>query len=107
MLNTIEEIKQANKDAGQCWFDAGTMRFFRSRVSHKVYPVKDGAYFVSSERLTDNSPRLHTVRRAYDDGSIENVGGFRGYTTGQQAHDAAQLLQIRQNLLDAIEAEDA
>ena len=107
MLNTIEEIKQANRYAGQHWFDADTMRFFRSRVSDKVYPVKDGAYFVSSERFTDNSPRLHSVRRAYDDGRVETVGEFQGYATGQQAHDAAQLLQIGQSLLDAIEAEDA
>lgn len=107
MLNTIEEIKQASKDAGGHWFDADTMRFFRSRIGHKAYPVSDGAFFVTSERYDDDSPRLYTVRRAYDSGEIETVGEFQGYATLEQANTAATLLQVGQRMLDAIEAEDA
>lgn len=89
MLNTIEEIKQANKDADGHWFDADTMRFFRSRVSRKVYPVEAGTYFVTSERFDDNSPRLYTVRFIWTDGDVETQGEFQQYKTSKAAHKAA------------------
>lgn len=89
MLNTIEEIKQANKDAGGYFFSPDTMRFFCSRVSRKVYPVADGAFFVTSERYDNNSPRLYSVRFAWTNGDTETVSEFQQYKTSKAAHRAA------------------
>lgn len=97
MLNSIEEIRRANKDAGHYFFSPDTMRFFRSRVGFRIYPVKDGAFFVTSERYDDNAPRLYTVRRAYDDGRIETMGEFQGYGTSAEANRAARKMQDRLN----------
>ena len=68
------------------WFEPGTMRFFRSRVSETVYP---GGYFVTSEQ-GPNGVRRYSVRQCVD-GSISTVGEFQAYQTAAQAHRAAQM----------------
>lgn len=100
MLNSIEEIKQANKAAGSHSFSPNTMRFFRSRVGFRVYPVKDGAFFTTSERYDNSTPRLYTVRRAYDDGRIETMGEFQAYNTSGEASKAARKMQDKLNAED-------
>ena len=85
MFNSIDEIKVANNDIGHHWFEPTSMRFFRSRVSNKVY---GGHYFISSERYDDNSPRLFSIRKAADDGSISTVGEFQKYKTRRAAEIA-------------------
>lgn len=72
---TIDEIRTANRESGHHWFDADTMRFFRSRVSGPVI----GNMFVSSENDRLGGGRRYTIRRANDDGSIETVGEFQQY----------------------------
>lgn len=73
----MSDIKRANANAGNHWFDPDTLRFFSSRVSEMVYgawrsgggdkpggkfePL--GQYFVTSERFDYTWPRLYTVRR--------------------------------------------
>jgi len=71
------------------WFDPSSMRFFRSRVGDAVYG-DGGNFFVSSEQFDDRSPRLYTVRVAYDDGSIDEVGKFQQYPTYGEAVRAAK-----------------
>ena len=82
----VEEIREANAAAGLFFFSPSTMRFFDSRVGSRVY---GGRYFVTSERFSEASPRLYTVRRAEDDGSIEDASGFQEYTTAAEARLAA------------------
>lgn len=84
---TIDAIKQANRDAGQHYFDADTMRFFRSRVMPHVY---GGRIFVTSEQNGYDHPRAWSVREAMPDGSIETIGEFQEYATGSQAKTAAR-----------------
>jgi hypothetical protein len=91
---TVEQIKQANAEAGQHWFDPGALRFFSSRVSG---PVVGGRYFISSEKFTSvatglSDPRKYTIRVADDDGSIDTVGEFQQYTTKRAALTAARAL---------------
>lgn len=89
---TLDDIKQRNERAGQCWFSPATMRFFSSRVQSAIYPTQHGgAYFVSSERGPDNI-RKYTVRLARPDGSIDTVGSMGDYRTGRAAHAAARRL---------------
>lgn len=99
MLHTISEIKAHAAAAGNYFFSPDAMRFFNSRISKRVYPVKDGAFFVTSERdwYTDNF-RKYSVRvaREYDgtsgrgDFDISTIGEFGEFVTLAQAHTAAK-----------------
>ena len=63
---TIADIKQANRDAGQHYFDRSTMRFFDSKVETQVYEGPGGVYFVTSEQFhgsQGSNPRKWTVRQ--------------------------------------------
>lgn len=89
MYHSTEEIREANERAGQHWFSPDTMRFFNSRV---LSGVIGGRYFITSERYDDGSPRLYTIRVAADDGTIDTVGDFQGYTSANAARRAAEEL---------------
>lgn len=94
-LNSMSAIRIAASKAGNHWFDRDTLRFFNSRISGTVYPSKDGScYFVSSERMDWQSPRLYSVRRAFYDADggfrIETVEEFQHYASRSGAHKAAQ-----------------
>ena len=98
---SLDDIKTANSQAGQHYFEPSTMRFFRSRVSEDVYRVPGhGAYFVTSEQYRSFSgamaPRMYTVRHAAPDGSCDTVGEFQAYETGRKAKREA----LRLSLLD-------
>ena len=80
----LDEIKRANAAHGHHRFEPGTMRFFDCRVSERVM----GRFFVSSERGPDGI-RKYTVRRAMEDGSINDVGGFQQYASLSGAVRAA------------------
>jgi len=73
---TIDEIERANHNAGGHWFDAGSKRFFRSRVLETVYQGPSGIFFVSSEK-GPSGKRLFTVRE-FDPGSanVKTFGPF-------------------------------
>lgn len=94
---TIDQIEQANAQHGHHWFEAGTMRFFKSRVSG---PVINGRYFVSSER-GPSGPRLYSIRVADADGAINTVplvpgkgtsSGFQAYSSKRAALSEAHTL---------------
>jgi hypothetical protein len=87
------------------FFDADTMRFFKSRVSSTVYTLGNGYVFVTSERdqcsywsysagrhIEHDSGRKYTVRwwNGSSDTSIDTLGEFMGYTSSRAAHKAAQ-----------------
>lgn len=91
-IETIQQIIDGNAAAGQFYFSPDTMRFFRSRVMSRVFPVPDGAVFVTSEK-NDWSPRTYTVRRFYEStGEVETVDfpGFQEYATYNGAMKAAE-----------------
>lgn len=66
---SVSEIREANRRAGQHWFEPDTMRFFSSRVGETVY---GGRFFISSE-VPPNGRGAYTIRVAADDGHIETV----------------------------------
>lgn len=87
-VHNTDEIARANSQAGQHFFEADTMRFFRSRV---LEPVYGGRFFVTSEKNDGPGyeyPRLYTVREFMPDGSIESLGEFQEYGTAAQARAA-------------------
>ena len=88
MYPTIDSLVQANRAAGQHFFDASTMRFFNSRVCRKII----GNYFVTSERFDASTPRRYTIRRINDDGHVETVGEFQKFATSREAYRAIRAL---------------
>lgn len=87
-MDSIYEVKRANRQAGKHFFDADTMRFFKSRVSNDVEPLPNGAaLFITSEQfeMADRSyraPRKYTIRLALPDGDIVEVGKFQAFNSG-------------------------
>ena len=84
---TLDGIKARNAAEGLHWFEPATMRFFRSRVSGRIFQGPGGVYFVSSEARRAEDVRMFTVRR-FDptDGSVDTLGDFQGYA---HRHEAA------------------
>lgn len=64
---TIDDIKTANKVRHHHFFDPKTLLFFNSRILPEVYSGPGGVFFVTSEKMSDDSPRLYTVRHFYPD----------------------------------------
>lgn len=94
VYRAVDEIREDARRAGSHWFDADTLRFFRSRIGETVY---GGRFFVTSEsRGFDASEgRAYTVRvaipaargRTFD---IDDAGGFLAHATSGAANRAAQ-----------------
>ncbi|HEY6019372.1 MAG TPA: hypothetical protein VIY48_05535 [Candidatus Paceibacterota bacterium] len=81
MFDSIEDLKQANEDAGYHWFDKGAMEFFDTIVYPELIQHPEGAYFISSERFDSSSPRLFTVRFTRFSGETNTVGPFQGFNS--------------------------
>jgi len=100
----VSEIKEANRKSGRYFFEADTMRFFRSKVA--TYYVWDGRYFITSEQNVwfdehhqrHAEPRRFSIREAHDDGDIDTVGEFQAWATLAQARQAVNRLLIRQGI---------
>ncbi len=82
---SIEQIKQANRDAGHHFFDASTMRFFNSTVYPRIY---GGRYFITGERFDENHAEAFTIRVALDNGHVNTVGDFQCFDTHEEAEVA-------------------
>lgn len=92
MFNSTDEIKAHAKQSGSHFFDKTTMEFFDSRVGRAVF---GGRFFITSEQFhhgDESLPRMWTIRKVTDDGSIETVGRFQQYATPNEAVKAAQAL---------------
>jgi hypothetical protein len=96
MFFIIEQVKEIVRRTGSHFFEPDTMRFFKSRVSSKVYPTPNGAFFVTSERFNDTTPRTYTVRRVSDAGTLIDVEingkTFEHFTSPTHAHKVARRL---------------
>lgn len=89
---TIAAIKEANRKAGHHFFEADSMRFFRSKIARGV--IIAGRLFITSEQFVPSDgppdPRRYSVRVAHDNGSVATVGEFQAYATLAEAHRAAK-----------------
>jgi hypothetical protein len=83
---SIDDIQYANRLGGWFFFEASSMRFFRSRIADGIH---GGRYFVTSEQFDYQSPRLYTVREALPSGRVESVSEFQAFTSLRQARRAA------------------
>ena len=90
----IRDIERMDSRNGGHFFDAGAMRFFKSRTSEAGIELDDKIYFVTSERFDSSTPRYYSVRY-YDQSAnntdrckIETLGEFQQYATSKQAWSA-------------------
>jgi hypothetical protein len=97
----VDEIRRAHDGH---WFDADTMRFFRTRLGDIVI---GGRYFISSEASDYNAPRLYSIREAFADASIDTVGEFQAYRTRREAEKVARTLPTDHSaaLMDVLTSE--
>ncbi len=85
MFNNITEVKKANKEIGQHFFDRDTLAFFGSKVYPDLYTVAGRQFFVTSEDNYNRTEKGYTIREAMPDGDIETIGEFLQYATKEQA----------------------
>jgi hypothetical protein len=89
---SMSDIMKAVAMRGGHWFDRDTLRFFRSRVSSRVYQGFGGVYFVSSERGPSGKRRYSVRSFDQSTASIETAGEFQQFGTAAPAHrEAARL----------------
>jgi hypothetical protein len=88
----LSQIRSANRQIGNHWFDPDTLRFFKGKVYEGVY---GGCVFVSSEKndspYSYPSPRKYSVRVAMEDGSIQSYA-FAMYDSKREADREAKWL---------------
>ena len=89
IYTSVLEIQQDNKNLGYHYFDAKTMRDFKSCVLPTLY---GGRYFLTSERF-DGDSRKYTVRECQD-GEIETIGEFNTLTKYQAIQLAKKVSQV-------------
>lgn len=94
----VEMYEIARRHLGH-WFDASSMRFFRSRLAQGGYRTADRSkvYFVSSEQFEASdgyrAPRRYSVRvMDWETGDVDTVGEFQAYASHNAATAAARRL---------------
>lgn len=87
-ITDINEVKERAEKKHSHFFDADTIRFFKSRPSFECYKVKDDIYFITSERRDHTVPRFWTNRKVDLDGNIETVGKFQDHSSLREARKA-------------------
>jgi hypothetical protein len=87
---SIRDIRERNRRSGRHFFDADTLRFFRSRILPTVHVGTTRAFFVTSEQYDDDAPRRYTVRFCDPDGDCGTIDTFQGHPTARAAQDAAR-----------------
>lgn len=89
IMMRLYEFKQLNQAHKMHWFDADTLRFFKSRISN--WDVITG-YFISSER-GPNDQRLYSIRKGnFETGNVTTIGQFQQYTDIRTAKRAIKNL---------------
>lgn len=100
----IYDIKLANRQAGQHFFEPGTMRFFDSRIGQTVYEGPGGVFFTTSEQFHGSNGytavRKYTVRR-FDPktGHVTTMRDFNDLTR-------SAAVRVAQRCADGLEAAD-
>ena len=73
------------------WFDADTMRFFKTRLAQVGYQHADGSvYFVTSEKPPYGERRYSVRRLTGFKGDIQTIGEFCGYKNAATANKYAE-----------------
>ena len=66
------------------WFDADSMKFFKTKTPASAYEGEAGVLFVTSE-VNPSGLKAYSIRRQHVSGDIKTVGEFHSYTTAAAA----------------------
>lgn len=81
----IRTIKDLNRRAGQHWFSADTMRFFKSKIPQDHEGLVMNRFFISSEKSPFDK-RKYTIREwKGKTKSVDTFGEFGAYNTKASA----------------------
>lgn len=91
---TINDIKQAMMDRGSHWWDASSMRFFRTTVASPVYQGPGGVFFVTRDKSGFGDAPLRWTVRKFDPAEldIDTIGEVAGYRSAAAAQEEAKRL---------------
>jgi len=78
----MDDVRAANEQIGNHWFDRSTMKFFKTRIESRLIA---GKRFITSERGPHDMRKRFTIREAQPDGSIDTIGNFQQFATLAQA----------------------
>lgn len=94
---TINDIKNANKQAGYHFFSPGAMRSFGSRIGKRVYQGPGGVFFLTSEATFDRKGRRFNVRQFFpsrcDVSTVDLDGGSSSFNELTSAATAKRIAQ--------------
>jgi hypothetical protein len=88
----VREFYARNQPDGH-WFDADSMRFFKTKLPEIAYESDAGIHFITSE-VNPSGVKAYTVRRQLPDGQINTVGEFHSYKTRAAAAAAIRWLSV-------------
>lgn len=76
-FETMDELRHAHSKAKGFFFDVRAMRFFKSRIESDK-PIL-GRFFITSEQMDYDSPRLYSLRFIAKGATIETIGEFYSF----------------------------
>ena len=82
-FSEVRDFYQRNQSDGH-WFDADSMRFFKTKLPGSAYETSAGVLFVTAETNPSGEKR-YSVRRQLVNGGINTVGDFHSFTTAAAA----------------------
>lgn len=88
----VRDFYKRNQPDGH-WFDADSMRFFKTKLPEVAYETAAGILFVTSE-VNPSGVKAYTVRRQTVKGDIKTVGEFHSYKTGAAARAAIKQIDV-------------
>lgn len=90
----VRDFYKRNQPDGH-WFDADSMRFFKTKLPEVAYETNAGVLFVTSE-VNPSGVKAYTVRRQTVEGDIDTVGNFHSYQSQAAAMKAIKALHNNQ-----------
>lgn len=96
-LRDMAHVREHVAAGGSHFFDAGTLRWFSSRIGRRLYA---GRVFITSEQHSSSfgtDPRAWTLREVdplSPVGSIDDVDGFQRYSSRAEAAKAAESVEL-------------
>lgn len=66
-FTNIDALKRYVSSTGSFWFSKDTMRYFNCRIAPRIIGSR---FYISSERMDHDYPRVYTVRWVVESGAV-------------------------------------
>ena len=85
MFNNMKEVERTSLENGSHWFETKTMLFFGSSIKSKLMSYGNRQFFITSEQVDWEGPKLYTIREVLQDCEIDTYGEFRQFESLESA----------------------